>query len=250
MPIVVEDVGLVIEGQVILRDVTLNIEAGSIVSILGISGAGKTSLLRCMAALVRPTSGRILLGELDLANLSERELNRHRSRMGMVFQYSALFDSLTVFENVAFGMKYNSRMKPAAIQARVEELLEAVGLTGTENQLPATLSGGMRKRVGLARALAPRPEVVFYDEPTSGLDPIVTTLMNELIASVRLREGVTSVVVTHDVHSALEISDRLALLVDGAILAVGTPEELRAAADPAVQQFLTGSPRGHIHVAA
>lgn len=250
LSVIAEDLGLTIDGHVILAGANLEVPAGSIVTIMGISGSGKTSLLRCLAGLVRPTSGRVLVGDLELTGMTEDQLNRRRGRMGMVFQYSALFDSLNVFDNIAFGLKYNSKLTPAEIQDRVAELLEAVGLEGTEDRLPAQLSGGMRKRVSLARALAPRPEVVFYDEPTSGLDPIVTSLMNELIRTVRQREGVTSVVVTHDVESAMAISDQLALLGDGRILASGTPAQMRESDDPALKQFLSGSPTGPIHVTA
>jgi len=250
VPLTVTDLCLTLGANEILCHVNLEVPARNIVSIMGLSGSGKTSLLRCMAGLVRPTSGAIKIGDLEITEISEEGLNKHRARMGMVFQYSALFDSMNVYDNVAFGLRYNLHLPRAQVRSKVEAMLAAVGMEGTEKLFPAELSGGMRKRISLARALAPGPQVVFYDEPTSGLDPIVTTMMNELILSVRDSQGVTSVVVTHDVQSALSISDRTALLVDGRILAYDTPEQLRASEDAGVRQFLTGSSHGPILVSA
>jgi phospholipid/cholesterol/gamma-HCH transport system ATP-binding protein len=166
----------------------------------------------------------------------------------MVFQYAALFDSLNVYENVAFGLRHHSDLTEAEIRRVVEEQLEAVGMLGTERQMPAELSGGMRKRIGLARALATNPEVLFYDEPTSGLDPVVATVIDELIMQVRDTHGVTSVVVSHTIPSIFRIADRIAMLYDGHFIAVGTPDEIRRCQDPVVRQFIEGRSQGPIQV--
>ncbi len=234
----VRDLVYTVGGRSVLQGVDLEVRPGEIVAIMGVSGGGKTSLLKCMAGLIRPTSGSIRIGEVETTRLSEAELNEQRRRMGMVFQYAALFDSLTVFENVVFGLRYRGRYTEAELRAVARERLAAVGMEGTEDLYPAELSGGMRKRVGLARALATDPEVVFYDEPTSGLDPIVARLIDDLIVGVRDRLGITSVIVSHDVVNALRIADRVALLHDGRIAEEGTPERIRASQNPVVRRFV------------
>ncbi|MBI3910704.1 MAG: ATP-binding cassette domain-containing protein [Armatimonadetes bacterium] len=235
-------------GRQVLQGVDLTVGPGELVSVIGISGGGKTSLLKCLAGLLRPMSGQVLLDGVNLAALSESALNEQRRRIGMVFQYAALFDSLTVFDNVAFGLRYHRMGTPAEIRRVVAEQLAAVGMAGTEDLFPEQLSGGMRKRVGLARALAMGPQVLFYDEPTSGLDPVLAGVIDDLITDVRRRLGVSSVVVSHDVESVLRISDRVAMLHEGRIVFQGTPEEARRSEEPAVRQFLTGSPEGPIQV--
>src|SRR5947209_8416703 len=176
-----------IAGKSVLRGVELDVASGEVLGVMGISGGGKTSLLKCLAGLLRPTGGRIRVGDVEITELSEAELNVQRRRMGMVFQYAALFDSLTVFENVVFGVKHHTRRRERELREIARERLGAVGLEGTEELYPAQLSGGMRKRVGLARALATEPDVVFYDEPTSGLDPVVARVIDDLIVRVRDR---------------------------------------------------------------
>jgi phospholipid/cholesterol/gamma-HCH transport system ATP-binding protein len=235
-------------GRQILRGVDLEVAPGEIVAVMGISGGGKTSFLKCMAGLIRPTGGQILVGDVDLTALGEVELNDQRRGMGMVFQYAALFDSLTVYENVVFALKHRGKTSERGLRKLAAERLAAVGLEGAEDLYPAELSGGMRKRVGLARALATDPQVVFYDEPTSGLDPVVARVIDDLIVSVRDRLGVTSVIVSHDVNSVLRISDRVALLHDGGIIAIGTPDEMRDHAHPAVRQFIEGRADGPIQI--
>src|ERR1051326_1950660 len=178
----------------ILGGVSLEIAPREIMAVMGMSGGGKTTFLKCCAGLTRPTAGEIYIGDTEIVRLSESQLNSVRRRIGMVFQYAALFDSMTVFENMAFGLRHNSDLSEAEIRKVVEEKLDAVGMAGTERLMPAELSGGMRKRIGLARALATNPEVLFYDEPTSGLDPVVATIIDELIVRVRDTLGVTSVV--------------------------------------------------------
>jgi phospholipid/cholesterol/gamma-HCH transport system ATP-binding protein len=237
-----------IAGRTILDGVGLEIAPREIMAVMGLSGGGKTTFLKCCAGLTRPTAGEIYIGETEIAHLGESQLNSVRRRIGMVFQYAALFDSLSVYENVAFGLRHHSDLTEAEIRRVVEEKLEAVGMVGSERLMPAELSGGMRKRIGLARALAPNPEVLFYDEPTSGLDPVVATLIDELIVQVRDALGVTSVVVSHTIPSIFRISDRIAMLYGGRFIAVGTPDEIRQSSDPVVRQFIEGRSEGPIHV--
>jgi phospholipid/cholesterol/gamma-HCH transport system ATP-binding protein len=242
------DLHYAVRGREILKGIDLQVEPGEIISIMGVSGGGKTTLLKCIGGLIRPTSGQIFIGEAEIAHLNESALNGVRRRLGMVFQYAALFDSLTVFENVGFGLRYQGERDEEKIRAVVEEKLAAVGMEGTERLYPAELSGGMRKRVGLARALATDPDLLLYDEPTSGLDPVVATIIDELIVSVRDRLGVTSIVVSHHIPSIFKISDRVAMLNEGRLAAVGTVAEIRDSQDPVVRQFVEGRAEGPIHV--
>jgi len=244
----VSDLRLAYGDREVLEGVDLEVEPGEIVAVMGVSGGGKTSLLKCLAGLLRPTSGKILVGDVDLTALSETELNEQRRRMGMVFQYAALFDSLSVYENVVFGLRYNGRHPESELREVAREQLAAVGLEGADDLYPAQLSGGMRKRVGLARALATKPQVVFYDEPTSGLDPIVARVIDDLIVSVRDRFAVTSVIVSHDVHNVLRAADRVALLHGGRIVEYATPDEVRSSQDPVVRQFIQGDAEGPIEI--
>ncbi|MGV3724944.1 MAG: ABC transporter ATP-binding protein [Actinomycetota bacterium] len=244
----VQQVEFKVGDRAILQCVDLEITPGEVVAIMGISGSGKTSLLKCLAGLQRPTGGRIVVGEVDLAALDEVRLNDQRRRMGMVFQYAALFDSLTVFENVVFGLRFHGGHSERELRTAAAELLSAVGLEGSEELYPAQLSGGMRKRVGLARALATRREIVFYDEPTSGLDPVVARVIDDLIVNVRDRLGVTSVIVSHDVPSILRTTDRVAMLHDGRIIEYGKPAEIRTSGNPVVRQFIEGRADGPIQI--
>jgi phospholipid/cholesterol/gamma-HCH transport system ATP-binding protein len=244
----VQQVAFQVGDRSILQCVDLEIAPGEVVAIMGISGSGKTSMLKCLAGLQRPTAGRILVGDLDLVALDEARLNDQRRRMGMVFQYAALFDSLTVFENVVFGLRFHGGRRERELREAAAELLGSVGLEGSEELYPAQLSGGMRKRVGLARALATRPEVVFYDEPTSGLDPVVARVIDDLIVSVRDKLGVTSVIVSHDVPSILRTTDRVAMLHDGRIIEYGTPAQIRSSGNPTVRQFIEGRADGPIQI--
>lgn len=237
-----------VAGRSILRGVDLEARPGEVVSVMGISGGGKTSLLKCMAGLVRPTGGHIRIGNVDLTELTEPQLNDRRRRMGMVFQYAALFDSLSVYDNVVFGLRYHGGHTESELREVAAGRLAAVGLEGTEELFPAQLSGGMRKRVGLARALATDPEVVFYDEPTSGLDPVVARVIDDLIVSVRDRLGVTSVIVSHDVPNVMRISDRVALLHEGRIVEYGTPAAVQDSDNPVVRQFIEGRAEGPIQI--
>ena len=220
-----------------LRGIRLTIQKGETIAIIGGSGSGKSTLLRLMIGLDRPTSGEIYIGGDNIAAMSENALDRVRLRMGMVFQYSALFDSMTVGENVAFGLREHTDKDNTEIAHIVAEKLSLVGLPDAAALMPQELSGGMKKRVGLARAIATDPEIIFYDEPSSGLDPIMTAKIDELIIDMQRKLGVTSVVVTHDMASASRIADRIAMIYDGQLIAVDTAARFQDIEDERVQAF-------------
>ena len=224
-------------AKVALRDINLEIADGETLAIIGGSGSGKSTLLRLMIGLIQPTSGEIWIGDDEISHMSEKEMMRVRLRMGMVFQYSALFDSMTVGDNVAFGLVEHTDFSAEKIQAIVKEKLHQVGLEGVENRMPNELSGGMKKRVSLARAIAFGPEIIFYDEPSSGLDPITTNRIDELIIETQRALKVTSVVVTHDMVSACRIADRIAMVYNGELIAVDTVENFKKIQDPRVKEF-------------
>ena len=235
----VRDVVYEVPQKRILNDIALDIEKGEIVSIMGQSGSGKTTLLKLLTGLLRPTSGQILIDDKDIASLKESELDTIRLKIGLVFQYSALFDSLSVYDNIVFGVvRHRHGIKRADLDKMVQDRLAEVELPGVEKRFPSELSGGMQKRVGLARALAMEPSIVFYDEPTSGLDPITANTIDNLIMRTRDRTGVTSVVVSHHLPSIFRISDHVAMLHRGEIVIYGTPDEVRASPNPIVQEFL------------
>jgi phospholipid/cholesterol/gamma-HCH transport system ATP-binding protein len=215
----------------VLRDISLVVPRGKTTVILGGSGAGKTTLLRMLIALDRPTSGRIWVDGDDLAAMNDVELNRARRKFGMVFQYAALLDSLNVLDNIAFPLREHTKMKEAEIRDAVGEKLAILGLRGTEKLFPSELSGGMRKRVGLARALMLNPAILIYDEPTSGLDPQTSRMVDDLIEEMREIFHVTNVVISHDMTSAFRIAHRAYLLADGRIAAQGTPDEILQGSD-------------------
>ena len=244
--ITVNQLSYCIDGHPVLSDVNLHVQRGETVSIMGISGSGKTTLLKIMSGLLKADSGQVLIDQTDITNLPEAELNRIRHRMGVVFQSGALFDSLNVYENVAFALMRHTQLSKREIDDIVEEKLAQVGLPGTQSLMPSQLSGGMQKRVSLARSIAMSPEVLFYDEPTSGLDPIMTTLIGDLISETSDQLGVTSVVVSHDLKSVFKISDRIALLHDGTITAFGAPDEIRESKDERIRQFIEGKAEGPI----
>ncbi|MBO4779824.1 MAG: ATP-binding cassette domain-containing protein [Selenomonadaceae bacterium] len=198
---------------------------------------GKSTLLRLMIGLIQPTSGQIWIGNDEISSLTEKDMLRIRLRMGMVFQYSALFDSMTVGENVAFGLVEHTDYSREKIQSIVREKLHQVGLEGVENRMPNELSGGMKKRVSLARAIAFEPEIIFYDEPSSGLDPVTTTKIDDLIIETQRALNVTSIVVTHDMVSACRIADRIAMVYNGELIAVDTPERFKKLLDPRIKAF-------------
>lgn len=226
--------------QKILDGVNLRIETGESVVIIGRSGGGKSVLLKHIIGLITPDAGEVLIDGENIEGMDERELLRVRSKFGMLFQSAALFDSMTVAENVAFAFRRNKEMSQEQINCEVAEALEVVNLPGIQNKKPSELSGGMRKRVGLARAIVYRPQIVLYDEPTTGLDPIVSDSIDRLILRVRDHYKVTSVVVTHDMRSARRVGQRVLMLHEKKIYAVGTPEEIFSSKDPIVRQFIDG----------
>lgn len=227
--------------KVVYESLDLDIHAGESLTIIGGSGQGKSVMLKLLIGLLDVDGGSIKFDGQELVGLKERDLVGVRRRIGMLFQGAALFDSLSVRENVAYGLREHLRMTEREIDERVAESLAAVGLPGIEHMWPADLSGGMKKRVGLARAIAVRPEVLLYDEPTTGLDPINTTRINNLILDLKKRLDVTSVVVTHDMQSAFAISDRIAMIHEGHRIFSGTPDEIRRSDVPEVRNFIQGT---------
>ena len=235
-----KNVSMAFKERRILDNLSLQVQPGEILVVIGPSGAGKSTLLRLMIGLLKPIFGEIWVDGHEISQLDEDELNLIRRNMGMVFQYSALFDSMTVGDNVAFGIRQHTAMPEDQILRVIRRTLRMVGLMGKENVMPSELSGGMKKRVSLARAIAGSPKIVLYDEPTSGLDPVMSSTINRLIMSTRRILGVTAVVVTHDMDSAFTIADRIAMMYDEKIIEVGTPDELRQSSNPLVQQFIYG----------
>jgi phospholipid/cholesterol/gamma-HCH transport system ATP-binding protein len=227
-------------GQTVLDDVSFQIENGESVAIIGRSGIGKSVLLKHLIGLLKPDEGEVLIDGENIVPMDERQLLRVRQKFGMLFQGAALFDSMTVAENVAFALRRNARWTGAEIARRVADALAVVDLSGTENRNPAELSGGMRKRVGLARAIIYEPQIVLYDEPTTGLDPIVADSIDKLIMHVRDRLKVTTVVVTHDMRTARRVGQRVLMMHDNKIYASGTPNEFFVSQDPIVRQFIDG----------
>lgn len=225
-------------GRQVLNNINLEVQPGETMAIIGGSGSGKSTLLKLMIGLIHPTSGKILIDGQDIAAMNDDELDEVRLKMGMVFQYSALFDSMSVGENVAFGLRERMDYSEERIQAIVKEKLELVGLPGIENFMPGELSGGMKKRVSLARAIAVNPDIIFYDEPSSGLDPIMSGKIDELIIETQRKLKVTSLVVTHDMVSACTISDRIAMIYEGEMIAVDTPEAIMNSTDPRIKKFV------------
>lgn len=229
----------------VLRGIDLDVAAGESLVILGGSGTGKSVLLKHMIGLLQPTSGTIHVDGVDLASLSKDELIDFRRRYGMSFQEGALFDSMTVWDNIAFPLR-RARPKRSkdAIDRRVEACLDTVGLEGVGERLPSELSGGMRRRVGFARAIALEPEILLFDEPTTGLDPVMTAVIDQVIIDMRTGLGCTTITITHDLSSAYRIADRIAMIHRGEILAVADPETFRNLEDPRIRQFLEGRARG------
>lgn len=228
------------DTQLVLDGVDLRIESGESVAIIGRSGGGKSVLLKHLIALLQPDSGDVLINGESIVRMNERQLLRIREKFGMVFQSAALFDSMTVAENVAFPLIRKKKFTPGEIEQRVTAALEMVDLPGTQKKNPAELSGGMRKRVGLARAIVYEPQILLYDEPTTGLDPIVADSIDHLIIRVRDQLKITSVVVTHDMRTARRVGNRVLMLHEKKIYTNATPEELFASQDPVVRQFIDG----------
>jgi len=230
----------------VLKDVNLSVHEGETLVVIGRSGCGKSVMLKHMVGLFKPDHGSVFVDGEDITGLNEHQLFRIRKKFGFLFQGSALFDSLTVGENVGLGLKERSTFLPEEIQNIIHEKLSMVGMAGIEDIMPAELSGGMKKRVGLARAIAMEPEIILYDEPTTGLDPIMSDNINELILSLKHELQITSVVVTHDIMSVRKVADRISMLHDGAIVFSGTVDDLDATDEPVVRQFIEGRSEGHI----
>ena len=234
--------------QKVLNGINLEIEDGKTTVIIGGSGGGKSVLLKHMIGLLRPDNGQVLVDEVDITRLNDRDLNEIRKKFGMLFQEAALFDSMNVRENVAFPLREHTKKKDDEIRRIVAERLKAVGLPGVEDKMPSELSGGMRKRVGLARAIAMHPQIVLFDEPTTGLDPVMTEAINELIITTQKTFDLTCVVISHDVQSIFTVGHKIAMLYQGKIIEHGTAEEIRNMSDPVLRQFLSGSLEGPIDV--
>jgi phospholipid/cholesterol/gamma-HCH transport system ATP-binding protein len=227
-------------AQPVLRGVDLDIATGEIMVVIGRSGGGKSVLLKHLIGLLRPDAGTVLVDSTEITRLRGGELERVRERYGVVFQGGALFDSMSVSDNVAFPLRERSRLGAAEIRTRVEEKLEQVGLSGMGHKNPAEISGGMRKRAAIARALVTEPEIVFFDEPTTGLDPILVNTIHHLIVELHRKFRFTAVMVSHEIPEIFEISDRVAMLHEGVIVEVGPPDAIRASTNPIVQQFIRG----------
>jgi phospholipid/cholesterol/gamma-HCH transport system ATP-binding protein len=229
-------------SRVILEDVTLTVQDGETLAVIGYSGVGKSVLLKSIVRLLEPDAGTVMVDGEEVGRLEREQLLDLRRRIGYVFQFAALFDSMTVFDNVAMGLRRRGTMADAQIADRVRESLRLVDMEGFEDRFPNQISGGQRKRVGLARAIATRPRYLLYDEPTTGLDPVTTAVIDQLIQKMARELGVTSLVVTHDMKSAYRIATRIAMLDRGRIRFVGTPEEIQQAQDPVVRGFIEGRP--------
>lgn len=233
-------------GRTVLKGVNLKIYEGERFVIMGGSGCGKSTLLRLMIGNIKPTAGRVFLLGKDITDLYGAELDDVRLKLGMSFQSSALFDSMTVAQNVSLPLREHTKLEESVIDIIVKMKLELVGLQGFEGLMPSELSGGMKKRVGLARAIAMDPRIVFYDEPTAGLDPIVASVIDKLIVDLSQKLSIASVVVTHDMKSVMTVADRIAMLYEGSILEIGTPAEIKKSKNEIVQQFIHGRYEGPV----
>ncbi|MCH7933967.1 MAG: ABC transporter ATP-binding protein [Gemmatimonadetes bacterium] len=242
MSIVLRDVYRAFGTNQVLRGLDLEVQDGETLSVIGFSGAGKSVVLKHMVGLIRPDSGDVVVDGKNVNELDVEELNALRRDVGYVFQFAALFDSMSIAENVAMGLRRVPGTYEEEIVSRVRECLALVELEGIEDQYPSELSGGMVKRAGLARAIATRPKYLLYDEPTTGLDPVTVTVIDRLIVRMKEELGVTGIVVTHDIESAYRISDRIAMLHDGRIRICGTVDEIRGSDDPLLRSFLEGRP--------
>lgn len=226
----------------VLQGFTLEVLEGETMVIIGYSGTGKSVAIKHIVGLLEPDSGQVVVDGFEVPRLSRRELYQLRARIGYVFQFAALFDSFSIGENVAMGLRKQQELSEREIEERVNEALELVDLPNVENRFPAELSGGMRKRVGIARAIALRPKYILYDEPTTGLDPVTSAVIDQLMVRMRDKLGVTGIVITHDMRSAYTVGTRIAMLYDGRVRQVGTVDEIQHTRDPVVRQFIEGRP--------
>jgi phospholipid/cholesterol/gamma-HCH transport system ATP-binding protein len=232
--------------QQVLKGINLRVQERAIMAIIGRSGSGKTVLLRVLIGLLRPDKGRVIIEDTDITQLSGHRLDKLRERVGMLFQGGALFDSMTVFENIAFPLREKTRLAEEEIAGKVERMLASVGLSDMGYKYPAELSGGMKKRAALARALITGPSIVLFDEPTTGLDPILVRATHQLILDTHREFGYTAVLVSHEIPEIFDIATRVAMIHEGRIIEEGTPEEILKSSDPLIRQFIEGSLEGPI----
>jgi phospholipid/cholesterol/gamma-HCH transport system ATP-binding protein len=231
-------------GKPVLRDMSIDVDQGESLVIVGGSGTGKSVTLKHIIGLLRPDKGRVLINDQDITTMREVELNKFRRHFGMSFQEGALFDSMSVFDNVAFPLRRHTKMTDKEIRERVHECLEDVHLHNVVRKRPSELSGGMRRRVGFARAISLKPDILLFDEPTTGLDPVISDVIADLIVEMDQKLGTTTVTITHDMKVAFKIADRVAMLHEGHIIAQGTPEQFQASENPIVEQFIEGRAQG------
>ena len=244
----IKDLHKSFRGQKVLKGVNFSVGDKELVAIIGESGGGKSVLLRHLIGLLRPDRGSVVVEGEDITKLTRRHLDKIREKFGVVFQGGALFDSLTIYDNIAFPLKEKTTLSAREIHERVEHALEDVGLRGIEDKCPAEISGGMKKRVALARALITEPKIVLFDEPTTGLDPIMLHAIHKLITDTHKKYGFTGIMISHDIPEIFHVVDRIAFLYKGVIEQVGTPREIRTSADPVIRQFIKGSLRGPIEI--
>ncbi|HAK89966.1 MAG TPA: ABC transporter ATP-binding protein [Nitrospiraceae bacterium] len=235
-------------GQKVLSGINLRIEHGEIMAIIGRSGGGKSVLLKNIIGILKPDKGSIIIDGVDITKLRGREMDKTRQKLGVLFQGGALFDSMTAYENVAFPLKEKMKVSKKTLQEKVSKALEDVGLKGMEDKYPSEMSGGMRKRVALARTLITEPQIVLFDEPTTGLDPILLQSTHKLIRCTHETYGFTGIVISHEIPEIFDISDKVAFLYKGVIEEIGTPDEIRKSSNPMVRQFLTGSSEGPVEL--
>jgi len=236
------------ENQDVLKGLNLTVAKGEVFVIIGQSGCGKSVFLKLLTRLLEPDQGNIYVEGEDIINLNDKELRKLRMKFGFVFQNAALFDSLSVFENVSFGLTQHTDLSQDLISDRVSDCLKLVGLQGIEEKMPAELSGGMKKRIAIARAVVLNPQIILYDEPTTGLDPVVASSINNLIKKLKREVDATSIVVTHDMNSSYFVADRIGMLYEGKIIEVNNPEGIKNSSSPVVQQFINGNFEGPIKI--
>lgn len=241
-----EDIHLAFGDKVILDGFNLSVTKKERLVVMGQSGSGKSTLLRLICGILKPTSGSVKFGYLEVPKLKRSHLNQLRRKIGMVYQYSALISSVSVRDNLALPLEELTRLSKDEIEKAIDEKLEMVNMTDSKNAMPSELSGGMKKRIGLARALMLEPELILYDEPNAGLDPVISSVIDELMIEISERTGATSIIVTHEMESAFRVGTRIAMLYQGSVIETGTPDEMRASTNPVVSQFLTGATTGPI----